>query len=410
MGFVDRFLPPPGAPGAIRGAAGAWRDCARRVRGLGDEVDARASTLSSTWRGPSREAFVAQTWPFLRQVDAAAADMERYAVSLEQLADGIDAAQREFHTRMIAVGATLAVGAALTVFTATLSDEAAAAAVAAEVATATELATTAATEALSALSWLTAQAAQLGLRVLVFTGVGVVGDAIGASLAYDDGRPWAHLHLREDVEWAAIGAVAMPLGTAMLGDLAERGVSLTGASGTAVKLGVGGLSMAQADVLVRSALGEHVDAEELAMAALPLGAAGRGGERPRSRAGPGGGLAGRDRAGGHTMALHVGKSDSEILDRFKLKPNLLENSTFYDLDIAARSIGAVLRLHHSDIEAWLAGTNARYRPGGRFDYYTGRHATNAERILRDVKGVLVVLQRDPGQPRGYRIVTAFPTP
>jgi hypothetical protein len=97
--------------------------------------------------------------------------------------------------------------------------------------------------------------------------------------------------------------------------------------------------MAQADVLVRGALGEHIDAEELAMAALPLGAAGRDGDNPRSGAVPGEGLAGHDRAGGHTMALHVGKSDSEILDRFKLKANLPENSAFYDLDIAARSMG-----------------------------------------------------------------------
>ena len=298
---MDRFLPPPGAPGAIRDAAGAWRDGAGRVRGLGDEVNGRASILASSWWGPSKEAFVAQTWPFLRQVDAAAAHMERYAGSLERLADGIDAAQREFHARMISVGATLVVGAGLTVFTATLSDEAAAAAVAAEVATATELATTATTEALSVLSWLTAQAAQLGLRVLVFSGVDVAGDAIGSSVAYHDGRPWEHLHLREDVEWAAIAAVAMPLGAAMLGGLAERGVSLTGASGGAIKLGVGGLSMAQADVLVRGALGEHIDAEELAMAALPLGAAGHGGEKPHPGVVPGGGLAAHEAAGGHLL-------------------------------------------------------------------------------------------------------------
>ncbi len=405
MSFTDRFLPPPGAPGAIRDAAGAWRDCAGRVRALGDEVNARASVLSSSWWGPSKGAFVAQTWPFLRQVDAAAADLEQYAGLLDRLADGIDAAQREFHARMIAVGATLVIGAALTFFTATLSDEAALAAVTAEVATATELATTAATEALAALSWLTAQASQLGLRVLVFSGVNVAGDAVGAGVAYGDGRPWAHLHLREDVEWGAIGGVAVPLGAGMLGGLAAQGVSLVGGYGAAIKLGVGGLSMAQADVLVRSALGEHVDPGELAMAALPLGAAGS----PRGL--PPADLLVHEEAGGHTLGRHVGKSDAELLARLDQSHGTITGvSTFYDKEHADMAVAEVLARNEDRLSAWLVSPLHKLRLQGDTSTVVGRYVGQGHTTAGDVDAAFVVLVKNSSLPWGYTVLTSYPVP
>ena len=429
MSIVDRFLPPPGSPEAIRAAAEVWRDCAGRVRALGDGVTLRASVLSSSWSGSSKEAFVERTWPFLRQLDAAAAGLDRCAVVLDQLAGGIEAAQREYRARMVAVGATVVAGIALTIVTATLSDDAAAAAVTAELATATELAGTATSVASAALSALVTQAGQFALRVVVFSGTNVAADAVGAAVAYDDGRPRAHLHLRDDLEWAAIGALALPMGAAMLNGLAQRGVALNGLSGAGIKLGVGGLSMAQADVLVRSALGERVEPEELLMAGLPIAGAGHGGKPrevpvggvrgivnkvespivdgyPSSRLVPGGGLARHEKGGGHTLERHTGLTERELAARLDAEPALTRVGRFTDRATAERAVAYALERHGAEIRAWkrrdALELTTEY-PGAGVSQRRGGPVRTANRV----KIVLLPRSRQPG---GWIVLTAYPVP
>jgi uncharacterized protein YukE len=139
VGFWDRFLPPPGAPGAVRVGGQTWREAAAALQDVGDGARLRASTLTSGWWGPAKEAFVAEAWRFFRVLDETTALMREYAAALDRLADGIEQAQNEYHQRMATVLATAAVGGVLTVVTATGSDEVAAAAISAELATATEL-------------------------------------------------------------------------------------------------------------------------------------------------------------------------------------------------------------------------------------------------------------------------------
>ena len=434
MEWVERFLPPPGAPGAIRDAARAWRVGAERVRGLGDHVAARGAVLSSSWWGASKEAYVASTWPFLRQVDAAAGDLERYAAVLDELADGVEAAQREFHARMIAIGATLAVGVLFTVFTATLSDEAAVAAATAEVAAATELAATATAQACTALAWLTAQAGGVGLRVLVFSGVNLAGDALGARVVYDE-QAWRHLHVREDLEWGAIGALALPIGSATVAAVTRQGMSLSGASGLATRVAVAGVSMAQADLLVRSALGERIDPSELAAAALPLGAAGHTGrpgigprpaapvvrvldrvhlppgDYPSSPLVPGGGLAAHENAAHHTLARHVGLTETQLLARLDADVDMKIVSTFPDRATAERVIAEALTRRQNEINMWLRGGHRGLRVSSvRFTEVIGISLGSEESVLRSVRAVTVVLRRDRSMPCGYRIKTVMLEP
>jgi hypothetical protein len=70
-----------------------------------------------------------------------------------------------------------------------------------------------------------------------------------------------------------VGGVAAPIRALMSvgagGPLLASGAGAIGRAGSSLALT--GLSMASADVLVRLALGEHVDGAELAMAAIPIG-------------------------------------------------------------------------------------------------------------------------------------------
>jgi uncharacterized protein YukE len=277
VGFWERFLPPPGAPGAVRVGAHTWREVATALQDVGDAVRLRSSTLTSGWWGPAKEAFVTEVDGFFHALDEATGLMREYAGALDGLADGIEQAQNEYHQRMAAVAATAAVGGLLTVVTATGSDEVAAAAISAELATATELAATATTQVVAVLTSLAGQAATLAGRVAVLAGVNVAADAVSGMVVYRDADPLAHLHLGDDLQWALVGGVSVPLARGMLGGLSRvgNGVLLRGGRGLVTRLAVTGLSVSEADAVVRLALGQHVDPAELAMAAAPLGGAGK---------------------------------------------------------------------------------------------------------------------------------------
>jgi hypothetical protein len=174
---------------------------------------------------------------------------------------------------------TAVVGGVLTVVTAGLSDEAAAAAVAAEAATVAEIATTTAEQALAILAALGTHAAALAARWAVLTGVAVTADGVSGMVVHADANPVAHVHWGEDAELGLVGAVALPLASALsAGAQGLAGGALSGGAAAAVsRVAAAAASTAVSDAVVREALRQGVDPGELVMAALPLGRAGRGG-------------------------------------------------------------------------------------------------------------------------------------
>jgi WXG100 family type VII secretion target len=277
MGVIDGLLPPPGAPGAVRAGASCWRATAERLQETCDRLRGRSAVLSASWHGPARSSFDEQFGRFVDAVQGGCGLLRQYADALDGLAEGIQRAQDEYHQRVAAVAGTVVVGALLTVATATLSDEAAAGLVAVELATATEVAATAAEQALAVLASLGAQAAALAARWAVLTGVAVGVDGASGMVVHRDLDPLAHVHWADDAEFAFVGALAVPIGTAFVGGAAAvaDGALTAGLPGVATRLALGGAAMAGADAAVRTALGQGVDPGELAMAAVPLGRAGR---------------------------------------------------------------------------------------------------------------------------------------
>jgi uncharacterized protein YukE len=96
VSLLDRFLPPPGAPGAVRVGAECWRATGDGLTRLADDVRARCAVLTSSWQGAAAEAFARVTQHFLTEIDTAAADFRETADLLSALADSIEQAQAEY--------------------------------------------------------------------------------------------------------------------------------------------------------------------------------------------------------------------------------------------------------------------------------------------------------------------------
>jgi uncharacterized protein YukE len=279
VGLLDGLRPPPGAPGAVRLGAACWRGTADRLQEVADHLRSRSAVLGSMWSGPAKESFTAVTAPLLDAVGSAAELLRDFAHRLDEHADAIEHAQAEYRQCMAAVGITIGVGVLLTPVTGGLSDGVAAGLAGGEAAAATAIVATASELLLAALSDLAAQAVALAGRWALLFGASVAADAASGMVTFRDLNPLAHLHLEQDAQYALVGGLAVPIGGRMLaglGDVAD-GALLTGATGRATRLAVGGLSTASADALVRAALGQGVDPGELVLAGLPLVPAGRGG-------------------------------------------------------------------------------------------------------------------------------------
>ncbi len=286
MSLVDGLGPPPGAPGAVRLGAACWRGTADRLQEVADHLRSRSAVFGSTWSGPAKDSFDAATGPLLEAIGSAGGLLRDLAHQLDEHADAIERAQDEYRQCMLAVGITIGVGVLLTPVTAGVSDGVAVGVAGGQVAVVTAITAGATRLLLAALSDVAAQAVALAGRWAVLFGVSVTADAAAGMVTYGDLNPFGHLHLEQDAQYALVGGLAVPIGARLLAGLGgvAGGSLVSGATGTATRFAVGGVSTASADVLVRASLGQGVDPGLLVLAGLPLGPAGRtGGPRPPLR-------------------------------------------------------------------------------------------------------------------------------
>src|SRR5437763_677835 len=87
-------------------------------------------------------------------------------------------------------------------------------------------------------------------------------------------------------------------------------------------------------------------------------------------------LESQERQGGHTLALHVGRTDQQLIDRLKQEKRLREESSFSNLGIAESTIETALQRNRGSIEAWAAHAKPRQRHAWHFraDQIVGRGA------------------------------------
>ena len=124
--------------------------------------------------------------------------------------------------------------------------------------------------------------------------------------------------------------------------------------------------------------------------------------------GPGKGwLARHEHSGSHTLARHVGKTDEELMLRFRSARPPEFASSFTDLRTAETTISRLLSQRANEVSNWLERGQAPLRLEGRTADVIGR-CMDATGTTFPAKGLRVILRRDPSMPEGFRILTAFP--
>ncbi len=117
------------------------------------------------------------------------------------------------------------------------------------------------------------------------------------------------------------------------------------------------------------------------------------------------------KGGGHTIAMHVGKSPSELFQRLVTKPSLSDVSSFHDLDTAERAITATFRANASAIKAWSRTAAVGSKPV-RFEHdfgsVVGIGVVRGSTAVNQLSRVRVVLNMMSYNGKPFYILTAHP--
>ena len=123
--------------------------------------------------------------------------------------------------------------------------------------------------------------------------------------------------------------------------------------------------------------------------------------------------------GSHTLREHVGKTDAQMMQRVQSSKRrflfvdygLRRDGTFESVETANDLINRTLEQNASEVDDVATGKKANAFLKSRFGYKAGREAYTAgqlEPYMRTTYGVGIFILHDPGNPRGYRIHTAYP--
>ena len=116
------------------------------------------------------------------------------------------------------------------------------------------------------------------------------------------------------------------------------------------------------------------------------------------------------RAGGHTIAKHVGIPDNELLARLARSPHMQSVSSFYSMEHAEKAISAALRLNRLKIIYWANwGKNSSplelvYRNSTAVGYGFRQGRTAKETC----SAVRVVLLKKTYNGKPYYVLTSYP--
>jgi filamentous hemagglutinin len=115
-------------------------------------------------------------------------------------------------------------------------------------------------------------------------------------------------------------------------------------------------------------------------------------------------------AGGHTIALHVGKTEIELRARLTSDPTIPGASSFTDLATAEKAVNAVVQANLTTFMTWLSGHMALCS----FDHDTG--SVIGQGLARDGTGAIfgpspmtrarVIVRKIGANP--FFVLTSFP--
>ncbi|MEY0291187.1 RNase A-like domain-containing protein [Providencia rettgeri] len=112
--------------------------------------------------------------------------------------------------------------------------------------------------------------------------------------------------------------------------------------------------------------------------------------------------------GGHAIRRHVGKTDAQLLARFEADPKVRASSTFTDMKTADWAIGNGVAANQDKISAFMAGSDTRIVLNYESSTNIGRVINKGQTKSIDSNKIVIVIDKDPLMPNGYRIQTAYP--
>ena len=124
---------------------------------------------------------------------------------------------------------------------------------------------------------------------------------------------------------------------------------------------------------------------------------------------PGGGLKAHEKAGGHLLARHTGKSEADLIERLEQQRGIRSASSFPDAAVAEVVVGVVIASRQKQIAKWLRGDEERLTLDFTANKPVGIMVTRRSMTAVPVSSVRLVLERDPEfAPLGWRILTGYP--
>jgi filamentous hemagglutinin len=169
---------------------------------------------------------------------------------------------------------------------------------------------------------------------------------------------------------------------------------------------LGRLTLASLGMLL---LGLHVACGQVPSEAKPSsGGRDKNSNSTSSSSIPGGSLEAHEKAGGHLLSRHVGKSAEQLRQRLEKDSRISASSSFTDKKTAETAVSATIGANQKKIASWLKGDEDRlvitYRSSTPVGISIGRQSSRT----RDATGVRLVLVRNPKFPGGWHILTGYP--
>lgn len=115
--------------------------------------------------------------------------------------------------------------------------------------------------------------------------------------------------------------------------------------------------------------------------------------------------------GGHTIARHVGKSSSFLIERCRSEPSLRETSSWSSLTSGQNLVNSVLAAHRTTIANWMQRPNEPTTVLRRWvasDAPNGIHVRCPSTVNSAPRSRVVVLQKTNQSPSGWIVLTSYP--
>ncbi|QJI32719.1 type IV secretion protein Rhs [Pseudomonas sp. ADAK18] len=115
-----------------------------------------------------------------------------------------------------------------------------------------------------------------------------------------------------------------------------------------------------------------------------------------------------EKAGGHLIEKHVGRTDEELAERLKSEPHIPASSTFRTLEEAEAIVSKSLATHHQEILEFLNSKKDKYLIKDSSSQSVGRSILRGAEKSTHAYKFLLVLKRAPKMPDGYLLLTGYP--